>query len=79
VYRSAEAVVDSASAVGGGKHLRLAVRDASGRAEAIGFGMGGLLPTLRSGTRCALAFVPTRNEWNGTTRIQLKLKGVKPR
>jgi single-stranded-DNA-specific exonuclease len=76
VYRVARADVDAASVVGGGKHLRLAVRDRTGRAEAIGFGLGGLADAVRRAGACALAFVPTRNEWNGVSRIQLKLKGV---
>jgi single-stranded-DNA-specific exonuclease len=76
VYRIARADVDAASVVGGGKHLRLSVRDRTGRAEAIGFGLGSLADAVRRAGACALAFVPTRNEWNGVSRIQLKLKGV---
>ncbi|MEK7824006.1 MAG: single-stranded-DNA-specific exonuclease RecJ [Candidatus Eisenbacteria bacterium] len=76
VYRVARAEVDSASVVGGGKHLRLSVRDRTGSAEAIGFGLGGQADAVRRAGACALAFVPTRNEWNGVSRIQLKLKGV---
>jgi len=65
------------SAVAAGRHLRLRVRDATGTAEAIGFGMGALAPELTRGARVGLAFVPTRNEWMGETRVQLKLKGVR--
>jgi len=76
VYRVARAEVESAAVVGAGKHLRLTVRDDSGRAEAIGFGMGGQADAVRRSGTCALAFVPTRNEWNGVARLQLKLKGI---
>jgi single-stranded-DNA-specific exonuclease len=77
VYHLAHADVESTSVVGGGKHLKLTVRDETGHAEAIGFGMGGEAEALRRAGRCALLFVPSRNEWNGTTRVQLKLKGLR--
>jgi hypothetical protein len=53
------------------------VADGEGEVDAIGFGMGDLAPSLRSAGRADLAFVPTHNEWNGETRVQLKLKGVR--
>lgn len=77
VYHIAQATVSSASVVGGGKHLRLALRDDTGTAEAIGFGFGPQADAVRRAGRCALLFTPTRNEWNGTARVQLKLKGLK--
>jgi single-stranded-DNA-specific exonuclease len=76
-FRTDSVSVDGASAVGGGKHLRLRVRDATGSAEAIGFGMGARAAGISRAGRCGLAFVPTRNEWMGETRVQLKLKGVR--
>jgi single-stranded-DNA-specific exonuclease len=77
LFRSAGLVVEKASAIGGGKHLRATLRDGTGRAEAVGFGLGGLAAELPRGTRCQAVFVPTRNEWQGETRLQLKLKGVR--
>jgi single-stranded-DNA-specific exonuclease len=68
--------IDSASAVGGGKHLRLSLRDGTGKAQAIGFGLGDRLKDLPRGP-CDLAFVPSRNEWMGETTVQLKVKGVR--
>lgn len=76
VFRAPGVQIESASAVAGGKHLRLRVRENGAQAEAIGFGMGGRLDAVRAAGRCDLAFVPTRNEWMGETRVQLKLKGV---
>lgn len=76
VFRTLNVRVDSAHAVGGGKHLRLHVRDGSGTAEAIGFGMGDQLVPLLQTRRCDLAFVPCRNEFMGETRVQLRLRGV---
>ncbi len=63
--------------VGGGKHVRLVARDESGEVEAIGFGMGDRARPLARAGRADLAFVPTRNEWSGESRVQLKLKGVR--
>jgi single-stranded-DNA-specific exonuclease len=77
VYRTRELTVESLSRVGDGKHLRLSVRDASGTAEAIGFGMGERAAELSRGRRVELAYTPTRNEWMGQARPQLRLKGVR--
>ncbi len=77
VFRAAEVAVDAVSRVGDGRHLKFRARDASGGAEAIGFGLGDQAETLAVAGRCALAFVPQRNEWQGETRVQLKLKGVR--
>lgn len=77
LFRSPDALVESASAVAGGKHLRLRLRDSTGTAEAIGFGMGARVAEVARAGRCAIAFVPHRNEWMGETRVQLKLKGVR--
>lgn len=77
VFRMLDARVREVSVVGGGKHARLRVADDLGEVDAIGFGFGELAPALRAAGRADLAFVPTLNEWNGDTRIQLKLKGVR--
>ena len=77
LFRSSDVTVDSAVAVGGGKHLRLRLRDRTGAAEAIGFGMGARAAEISRAGRCSVAFVPHRNEWMGETRVQLKLKGVR--
>jgi single-stranded-DNA-specific exonuclease len=77
VFMATGVVVESAQAVGGGKHLRLSVRDATGSAQAIGFGLGDQVARVSQGRRCDLAFVPCRNEWMGETRIQLRVKGVR--
>ena len=70
-------MVESATAVGGGKHLRLRVRDATGGAEAIGFGLGDRVREIAAARACELACVPMREQWMGETRIQLKVKGVR--
>jgi single-stranded-DNA-specific exonuclease len=77
VFRVQGVTVDQASAVGNGRHLKLRVRDQTGRADAIGFGMGDRLAEITQAGRCDLAFAPMQNEWMGQTRIQLKLKGVR--
>jgi len=69
--------VDSVTAVGGGKHLRMNVRDGTATAEVIGFGFGDQLAAVSAAGRCDMAFVPSRNEWMGETRVQLRLKGLR--
>jgi single-stranded-DNA-specific exonuclease len=71
--------LESVGTVGGGKHLKLKVREGSATAEAIGFGLGGRVASLSAGATGDIAFVPTRNEWMGQTRVQLKLKDVRVR
>jgi single-stranded-DNA-specific exonuclease len=77
VYRARDLTVESVARVGDGRHLRLLVRDASGAAEAIGFGLGERMTEVARGRRVDLAFVPTRNEWMGQSRLQLRLKGLR--
>jgi single-stranded-DNA-specific exonuclease len=77
VYRARDLWVDTAARVGDDRHLRLTVRDTSGAAEAIGFGLGERAGELARGRRVDLAFVPTRNEWMGQSRLQLRLKGMR--
>jgi single-stranded-DNA-specific exonuclease len=77
LFQAADLAVDAVTTVGQGRHLRLQVRDATGTAEAIGFGLGERAQEVERARRCALAFVPTRNEWMGETRVQLKVKGVR--
>ena len=77
VFRMREARLEQVQEVGAGKHLRLRARDDSGEVEAIGFGMGERARELARAGRADLAFVPTRNEWSGESRVQLKLKGTR--
>lgn len=76
LFRMSGARLDQVQEVGGGKHVRLRVRDDSGDVEAIGFGMGERARAMARAGTADLAFVPTRNEWHGEARVQLKLKGV---
>ncbi len=77
LFRMSDARLEQVQEVGGGKHVRLRARDESGEVEAIGFGMGDRARALARAGRADLAFVPTRNEWSGESRVQLKLKGVR--
>jgi single-stranded-DNA-specific exonuclease len=77
LFRATDLAVDVAVAVGGGKHLKLTVHDGTGTAEAIGFGLGARVAEIAKARRCDLVFAPIRNEWQGTTRVQLKVKGVR--
>ncbi|MFM7231679.1 MAG: hypothetical protein ACKO3S_06815, partial [bacterium] len=69
--------------VGQGRHLRFDVLAPGGRGretlEAIGFGFAErfALSGLRSATRADLLVVPSRNEWMGQTRLQLKLRDLR--
>ena len=77
LYQLLGAKVKDVMTVGGNKHLRMTVIDATGEAEAIGFGMGARASSIRQAGRADLVFIPSRNEWKGDTRVQLKLKDVR--
>lgn len=67
--------------VGGGRHLKLRLRQQNGLCfDAIVYGRGGSTPGdgLLSGARIAAVFTPRINTWNGMTSIQLEIRDVKP-
>jgi single-stranded-DNA-specific exonuclease len=64
------------SAVGGGKHLRLAVRAGGVRSGAIAFGQGRLLDSLRRDGRHDVVFCLGANRWNGTVSPQLVVRRI---
>jgi single-stranded-DNA-specific exonuclease len=73
VFRIADLKVIGATTVSQGRHLKLQVRDGSGTAEVIGFGLGARCREVKQAGTCSLALVPTRNEWMGESRVQLKI------
>jgi len=77
VFRMHDARLEQVQEVGAGRHLRLraARRQRRGRGDRLR--MGERARTLARAGRADLAFVPTRNEWSGEARVQLKLKGTR--
>lgn len=73
----AEVTFESLQTVGDGKHLRMRVSDRTGSAEAIGFGLGHLIVPAAHAGRGAIAFALSENQWQGETRTQLRIKGVR--
>lgn len=47
------------------------------RVDAIGFGLGHLLPQVQSGSPFDIAFTIEENEWNGKTNLQLNIKDIR--
>jgi single-stranded-DNA-specific exonuclease len=78
VFRTEPARVEALTRVGDGSHLRLEIRDASGLARAIAFGGGERYEDFMGGKSCAVVYVPQRDEWNGESRVQIKVKGLRP-
>ncbi len=64
------------SAVGDGKHLRLAVTAAGARSGAIAFGRGPALDAYRRPGRYDVAFRLAANRWNGTVAPQLVVREI---
>ena len=63
---------------GDGKHLKMRLTDGSLSVEAIGFNMGGLAGGICDGAALDAIFSPEMNRWNGTEKLQLNLKDIKP-
>ncbi|MEL6305142.1 MAG: single-stranded-DNA-specific exonuclease RecJ [Bacteroidota bacterium] len=61
----------------GDKHLKLAIAQNGKVISAIGFGLGKMLDTVKSGRTFDAVFSLEENEWNGTTSIQLKLRDIR--
>jgi single-stranded-DNA-specific exonuclease len=76
VFRAPQVKIESTSTVGNGRHLKLWLRDPSGGGDAIGFGFGERSAEFVSGTQCAVAYLPQRNEYMGETTVQLKVRGL---
>lgn len=58
----------------GERHLSFRVRQGDTRVRAVAFGMGDRLDDLMSvGGRCALAFTPRVNEWNGYRSVEIEV------
>lgn len=72
------AVVKEVRAIGAeGQHLRLTVEQGGCRLEAVGFGMGDLLPWLAPGVAVDLLAAPSVNEWQGVRRVQLQVQDLR--
>ncbi len=63
-------------AVGGGKHLKLAVTAGGVRSGAIAFGQGALLERLQRDAGHDVAFRLAVNRWNGTVAPQLVVRRI---
>jgi len=61
----------------GDKHLKLSITKNGKVFSAIGFGLGKMLDTVKSGRTFNAVFSLEENEWNGTTSIQLKLRDIR--
>jgi single-stranded-DNA-specific exonuclease len=62
----------------GGKHLKLRLTDGSFSVDAIGFGLGELAGQYSAGDAIDAVFTPDINVWNGTEKVQLYLRDIKP-
>lgn len=58
-------------------HLKLFVRQGNTSFEAIAFGMAEQAEDIHIGSTIDLAYVIDENTWNGTTKMQLKVKDIK--
>lgn len=79
VFVSRNVQVDDARLVGAdGKHLKLRIKDDKSKVmiDAIAFGMGEFYGKLRPDTSIAIAYSIDMNVWNGSSKLQLKVKDI---
>ncbi len=73
VFASNGVTVSETRLVGAdGKHLKLRLSSI----DAIAFGMGNLSPKLKNGTVIDIAYTIDMNVWNGSKKLQLKIKDI---
>lgn len=60
-----------------GGHMQMVLSDGSGRARAVGFGMGDLVDAMLGQRRVDVAAVPVINTFNGRSNVELQLKDVR--
>jgi single-stranded-DNA-specific exonuclease len=58
-------------------HLSMFLQQDGKSIRAVGFGMGGLLESLKRGRSISVAFTPQINSWQGNESVELHLKDVK--
>jgi single-stranded-DNA-specific exonuclease len=70
-------VVGEPRLVGDGKkHVQLRLAQNGTAVKAIAWNMADRLGSLGPGTDCAIAFLPSVNEWNGRREVQLEIRDV---
>ncbi len=78
VFAITGAKLATAPRIVGQGHLKLWLSHEDARIDAIGWGMGSLVPELESSALLDVAFRLERDEWNGQPRLQAKLADIRP-
>jgi single-stranded-DNA-specific exonuclease len=77
VFATSGVNVEDARLVGAdGKHVKLRICNPEVSIDGIAFGMGNLYPKLRPDTMLDIAYTIDMNVWNGSSRLQLKIKDI---
>ncbi len=77
VFMTEDVTVEDIRVIGhGATHLKMIVRRDNTSFDAIGFGLGELSSDIHAGDTVALAYSIDENTWNGSTKLQLKVKDI---
>jgi len=77
IFASFGVLVERARLVGAtGNHLKLTLKD-NLALDVIGFGLGNVYKELQPGKPIDIVYALEENEWNGSKRLQLRLKDVR--
>lgn len=81
VFRAQDVMLDRMAqrVGGGGKHLRLLVRQGRRLVSAVGFGLGELAEQLPVGVRLDVVFEPKLSNWQGRKRAEMHIKDLRVR
>lgn len=77
VFAARDAVLEDISAIGGGKHTRLLLRDEDGAVSAVLFGRSPAELQLSRGDTVDLLFNPDINEFRGKKSVQLIVRDIR--
>lgn len=81
VFATKEVMIESIRLIGAKQnHLKLKLSHASAKTpfDAVGFGLGEWYGKIKQGMIVDVAYTIDKNEWNGNTTLQIKLRDIRP-
>ena len=77
VFKASNVKLAGSSYIVGRNHMKFKIRSGGKVFDCIGFGMGDRVAQLNAHQGIIdLAYIPERNEWDGSMRLQLRIKDV---
>ncbi len=74
---ASDVIIDDMTFVGAKKHLKFKFSEENIFFEGIGFGLGERISEFHIGDKVKIAYVIDENRWNGSYKLQLKIRAIK--